>query len=361
MKYRDTSTEGFKRNINNKKLIAFGASEFLQVINDNYSELNLESIICYIVDNDLNKVGKNYILGNSRKEIRALEWLINCNHNEYAILIASERFAYEIFEQLNSIKELDDIDCFCLPTIIMNDSGKSFSLNRIATYNKIPKRIHCFWFSGEEKDSISRKCIESWKKHCPDYEIVEWNASNYDVEKNEFTREAFKACKWAYVTDYARLDVIYNYGGVYLDFDVELLKNIDELLEYRFWAGFGPIRDVELAAFGAEKGNDLVEGMLEIYKYKKFDANAISLRSVQPLIMDSYVKSKGFLINGEFQNINNNILLPRNSFSPRNWFTGEIGNLSEAYGIHHCNGSWNSNKENVLAHISKMKKLEQLF
>ena len=88
----------------------------------------------------------------------------------------------------------------------------------------IPKKIHYFWIGGNPKPESVLYCIDSWKKYCPDYEIIEWNESNYDFTKNEYMRQAYEAKKWAFVTDYARLDVIYKYGGIYLDTDVELIK-----------------------------------------------------------------------------------------------------------------------------------------
>ena len=85
----------------------------------------------------------------------------------------------------------------------------------------IPKKIHYFWIGGNPKPESVLYCIESWKKYCPDFEIIEWNETNYDFTKNEYMRQAYEAKKWAFVTDYARLDIIYKYGGIYLDTDVE--------------------------------------------------------------------------------------------------------------------------------------------
>ena len=91
----------------------------------------------------------------------------------------------------------------------------------------IPKKISYCWFGGNPLPEKITKCIESWKKYCPDYEIIRWDETNYDVNKIPFVRDAYKEKKWAFVSDYARLDIIYNQGGIYLDTDVELVKNID--------------------------------------------------------------------------------------------------------------------------------------
>ena len=93
----------------------------------------------------------------------------------------------------------------------------------------IPKKIHYCWFGGNPMPEKDKKCIESWKRYCPDYEIIRWDESNYDVSKNRYMKEAYEEKKWGFVPDYARLDIIYNEGGIYLDTDVELVKNLDDL------------------------------------------------------------------------------------------------------------------------------------
>ena len=92
----------------------------------------------------------------------------------------------------------------------------------------IPKIIHYCWFGGKEKPKDVLDCIASWKKYCPDYKIIEWNETNYDVHKNQYMSDAYKERKWAFVSDYARIDVVYTYGGIYLDTDVEVIKPLNE-------------------------------------------------------------------------------------------------------------------------------------
>lgn len=103
---------------------------------------------------------------------------------------------------------------------------------------RIPKVIHYFWFGKKEKPPIYHKCIESWKKYCPDYEIKEWTEDNFDININPYVSEAYKKEKYAFVSDYARFYILYNYGGIYLDIDVEILKNIDEFLQEKVFMGF---------------------------------------------------------------------------------------------------------------------------
>lgn len=353
--------EQFLADCKDKKLVAFGASVFLQIITMNYKELNLENTISYIVDNNIEKDGTKYDLQGISIEVHSLQYLLKDDLSNIILLITAECFAYEIYNQLVEINSLQNVICYCLPMLIASneDDEFSYSLSRDKVY--IPKIIHCFWFSGSEKDDLTKKCLLSWKKFCPDYEIMEWNTQNYDVTKNTYMYEAYKHKKWAYATDYARLDVIYKYGGFYLDFDLELLRKLDELLSVDFVAGFGPLRDIELAAFGAKKKSPIVRRMLELYQDKKFDINNLSLSEVQPVLMDKFMKEYGFEINGKFQNINNQIILPRSSFSPRNWFTGEMMDTRNSFGIHHCAGNWITKTEKSNQRNHNMRLLSAIF
>lgn len=94
----------------------------------------------------------------------------------------------------------------------------------------IPKKIHYCWFGGNPLPKSAKKCIASWKKFFPDYEIIQWNEDNYDVNKIQYTKEAYEAKKYAFVSDYARFDILYQYGGIYFDTDVEVIKSFDEIL-----------------------------------------------------------------------------------------------------------------------------------
>ena len=96
----------------------------------------------------------------------------------------------------------------------------------------IPKKIHYCWFGRGEKPKLAKKCIESWKKYCPDYEIVEWNEDNFDIHMNGYTKMCYEQKKYAFLTDYIRLLVVAEHGGIYFDTDVEVVHTIDDLLKY---------------------------------------------------------------------------------------------------------------------------------
>lgn len=134
----------------------------------------------------------------------------------------------------------------------------------------IPKIIHCAWFGGKEKPEVVKKCIKSWKEHMPDYEIKEWNESNFDVNMFEYSKEAYNNKVWGFVADPIRIWALYNYGGIYLDTDVEVYKSFDDLLDNKFFIGFEQPHYFGNATIGAEKGNELLKEILDEYNKKKF-------------------------------------------------------------------------------------------
>jgi len=176
----------------------------------------------------------------------------------------------------------------------------------------IPKIIHYCWFGDGAKSQLIIDCIRSWRKYCPDYEIVEWNESNFNFSGNEYSKSAYENKMWAFASDYARLKIIYENGGFYLDTDVELIKSLDSLREHNFYCGF-EIRDAINTGlgFGATKNSVLVEKMLDEYDKVNF---------TKP--------------DGSFT------IYPTEFFSPKSYETGLIKTTSNTISIHHFNSSW---------------------
>lgn len=138
----------------------------------------------------------------------------------------------------------------------------------------IPKTIHYCWFGRNPKPELFEKCRKSWDRYCPDYEVVEWNEDNFDINMHPYVKEAYDAAKWAFVTDYARLWIVYNHGGIYLDTDVELIRPMDDLMDDHAWFGFEDTGTVNTGlGFGAEKGNKAVEMMMNSYNDVHFLKN----------------------------------------------------------------------------------------
>ena len=135
----------------------------------------------------------------------------------------------------------------------------------------IPKIIHYCWFGQKKLPKDIIKYIDSWKKYCPDYKIIEWNEKNFDINTNQWTKQAYESGKYAFVSDYVRLNAMYEYGGIYFDTDIELIKNIDNFLDCKVLLGFeGNDSAIGTGMMGFEKGNNFLKELLEEYKYKKF-------------------------------------------------------------------------------------------
>lgn len=134
----------------------------------------------------------------------------------------------------------------------------------------IPKIIHYCWFGNGSKDELTLRCIESWKKVCPDYEILEWNESNSDIHANIFVEEAYKCKKWAFVSDYIRLVKLYEYGGIYLDTDVELIKSMDDFLKNNTFFGYAEETCIGSSTIGSVKSSGFIAKLIEHYSERHF-------------------------------------------------------------------------------------------
>lgn len=155
----------------------------------------------------------------------------------------------------------------------------------------IPKKIHYVWVGGNEKNNTIKQCMKTWGKHLEGYEVIEWNENNFDIDSHPFVKAAYKAKKWAYVSDYIRAYVIYKYGGIYLDTDILVLDNFDRFLNNRAFVGFENPQYPFTAVFGAEPGHPLVKDMIEYYdrldEYK-FDFGKNNTISVSDLLIKKY-------------------------------------------------------------------------
>ncbi len=208
----------------------------------------------------------------------------------------------------------------------------------------IPKVIHYCWFGKGELPKIAKKCIRSWKKYCPDYEIVCWTEENFDLTQNRYMQQAYQAGKWAFVSDYARLKILYDHGGIYLDTDVELIKPIDDLLENSGFMGFDEKGIVATGlGFGGEKGNAIVGEFLKDYEDIAFilpdgsyDLTPCPDRNTATL------KRLGMDVSNTNQTFMGTVFLPREYLCPMDYYTGKKTITDQTYSIHHYSASWTS-------------------
>lgn len=222
----------------------------------------------------------------------------------------------------------------------------------------IPKVIHYCWFGKGELPELALKCIDSWKRLCPDYEIKEWNESNFDLNVNDFVREAYEAKKWAFVSDYARLWIVFNYGGVYLDTDVELVKSLDELLDNKCFLGAETTGQVNTGlGFGAEKNNVVVKLLLNEYNNRHFNmSNGVYDMIPCPQKNTAPLKRMGYKYS-EVTTFRTNMVtvFPPEYFCPISYQTGKINITKNTISIHHFSASWIS--EEAMDEADKIAKI----
>lgn len=207
----------------------------------------------------------------------------------------------------------------------------------------IPKSIHYCWFGDKPLPENVEKCISSWKIKCPDYEIFQWDESNYDVNKIPYMSEAYSKEKFAFVSDYARIDIVYNYGGIYLDTDVEVIRPFDDLLQNSCFFGCEMPGVIATGlGFGAEKNHILLKKILKEYENEHFVING-KINSTTCVEYTMKVFSKNEIKKENcIQKYSDAIIFPPEYFCPLNMFTNKITITENTYSIHHYDATWYS-------------------
>lgn len=221
----------------------------------------------------------------------------------------------------------------------------------------IPKKIHYCWFGRGEKSKLAKRCIESWKKYCPNYEIIEWNEDNFDINQNEYTKMAYTEKKYAFLSDYVRLVTVYQNGGIYFDVDVEVVKSIDDLLDNPAFFGFETDKFVATGlGFGAEKGNPIVKTMIDEYD-QLIDGKHGTIGC--PILNTKALQKHGLVLNGEKQKLDYATVFPIPFFNPYDDPTGRLNKTENTYSIHWYGKSWLDKKTIIRSKL--MKPIHRIF
>ncbi|MCK9182906.1 MAG: glycosyl transferase [Fibrobacteraceae bacterium] len=212
----------------------------------------------------------------------------------------------------------------------------------------IPKHIHYCWLSEDPYTTLVQHCINSWIVQLPDYEITLWNSKNFDTESIPWVHHAIQNKKWAFAADYIRLYALYNYGGIYLDSDVEVFKTFNDLLHHPYFMCYekGTHR-IEAAILGFQPYNDLIKKCLHYYESHDFNQNEIIHPITIPFLFQRIIKkdyhinylSDGNPFSKESDTIN---IFPSEYFSPKSYQTKETKITSKSYCLHHFEGAWMS-------------------
>ena len=224
----------------------------------------------------------------------------------------------------------------------------------------IPKTIHYCWFGEKPKSDLAQKCIQSWKKYCPDYEVIEWNEQNFDVNRYPYTKFCYQNKKWAFLSDFVRLVIIAEHGGLYFDTDVELLKSFDDLLWYDAFFGFENDENINTGeGFGAVKGHPAVAAMMQEYLNLQPDAEGTYQPGACPALNTKALLGFGLKLNGERQNLDGIEVLPADFLNPYDDPTGRLQKTDHTYSIHWYSKSWLSKGTVLRSRLTKP--LHRLF
>lgn len=216
----------------------------------------------------------------------------------------------------------------------------------------IPKIIHYCWFGNNPLPKLAEKCIESWKKHLPDYELYLWNEKNFDVNSVPYVKEAYELKKYAFVTDYVRLFALLHQGGVYMDTDVEVIKNLDSFLNLPAFSGFETDIYVPTGIMASEKGGEWVKEQIQYYSGRNFlkpDGQPDMTSNV--LIISKIMSDNGFVLKNGYQVYKNCMhIFPKDYFCPKSG-TGTITLTKNTHCIHHFASSWQPRRVRIKKYI----------
>lgn len=225
--------------------------------------------------------------------------------------------------------------------------------------SNIPKVIHYCWFGKSELPLEAKKCIESWKLNLPNYQIKRWDEDNFDLTCCQYVSEAYRKKKWAFVSDYARFWILYNYGGVYFDTDVEVIKNMNDLINKGSFMGEEYIdRNNECIGINpglgiaAESGLDIYKEILDFYSRIHFIDNngRMNQMTVVEYVTD-IMKKHGLEMSKKIQNIDNIFVYPPEYFGAYNYITKELIMTENTYSIHHYAATWLSKLDKLIIKI----------
>lgn len=328
-----------------KKVIVYGAGLIGQVAAPYwFRQYQMgHNVICY-VDMDTNKQGQTVQLGSREVPIRPLSAL-NEENDGYILLVAVSTFE-PVVEALGQISGTRDAEVYFLPIMLLDIAyaPKAVGVVKSSETQLIPKKIHYCWFGRNPIPAELQACMDSWKRFCPDYEIIRWDEDSYDIHKSPYMEQAYLHKKWGFIPDYARLDILYQHGGIYLDTDVELLRNLDELLYQPAFCGVENWGTVNFGGCsGARPGNPIIRSVLDARKNIPFaqDDGRLNLTTcgcyeTAPLLR------QGLNINGETQTIGDGMMTvyAAEFFHPFDYMSGKTHITRNTFSIHHFSGSW---------------------
>lgn len=336
-------------------IIIYGAGMIGQIVAPYIiNEYKLENEVCYYVDMDEKKQSKKIHLNSKTVSIRPVECLKQ-EKRKFVLIITNSNFV-PVLHSLEKEENLTETIAYILPIMQLQDKQKPQEKKREKSSKQlIPKKIHYCWFSHNPMPKHLEKCIDTWKRYCPDYEIIRWDETNYDISKYLYMKQAYEKKMWGFVPEIARLDILYHHGGIYLDSDVEVLRNLDELLYQPAFCGVEKWGSVDIGGgAGAEPFHPMIKAMLDyrkdipfLYEDGSMNLDTCGCYETVPLIQ------RGLKINDVTQCIGEMTVYSSEHFHPFDYMSGDLTITEKTYSIHHFNGGWLN--EEAIAQRKKTK------
>lgn len=338
---RNCKWDEFLTRLGDRHLYCFGSGELAKWLSAEVCGHDISSRIVAFVDNNELKSG-TYVNVDGR-EIPVMSYQDFLLHrNKDSVMLITNMYYSDILEQMDGEEALSGMECYI--EVFLKEEQAKVSESELFTQNErtIPKVIHYCWFGKQEIPEVYKQYIASWKKYCPDYEIVRWDERNYDYTKIPYTRQAYEAGKYAFVSDYARLDIVYNHGGIYLDIDVEITRNLDLLLGNDMFCGFekGNVVNTGLG-FGAKAGFAKLGEMRAQYHDLNFfrEDGSLTLTACTKYQTD-YLTERGLKRNGKLQIIDGIRVFPRTVLAPFDFYGVDDFTSKETFSVHHYAATW---------------------
>ncbi|MCM1282783.1 MAG: hypothetical protein NC180_06705 [Muribaculaceae bacterium] len=338
MRFSNSNIEELLEKQKAGSLYCFGAGGELAGMLGQFGYLEWNKKLKGIADN--HRCGTTYKIGEAEYPVISPEELRSSIDSEDAILITST-YIYEIYRQLESYPELENTRCYIYRYMACAPLQEQFDWEENKAYS-IPPTIHYCWFGGGSLPDLYKRCMESWRRFCPDYEIKEWNEDNCDLNENLFVRQAYDCGKYAFVSDYFRLKVVYEYGGIYLDTDVELLKNLDPLRKNEAYCGlmFPGVVATGLG-FGAMAHHIIIKRLMDLYQDRVFlKEDGRVYDTPCPELETGAMVKWGMRGGNRTQVLEGMTIYPTQVLNALDGYTGQLYKTENSFSVHHYAGSW---------------------
>ena len=325
-----------------KKIIIYGAGAVGRLVAPYLLKKNgLDHYVVNYVDNDERKHGTFADLNGRKVRIISVEDSLQYNDCLWLITNGNYDAVLSSLEQRDSLKETKYI---ILPKIqsMLTDSKTDTSIIKISETPLIPKVIHYIWLGGNEIPERLQKCIDSWKKVCPSYEIKQWDESNLDLTSNAYVKQAYEMKKYGFASDLLRMVILYKHGGIYIDTDVELIKPLDDMLYQTGFCGVEKWGYVNSGgSMGCAPGNSVVKQIIDYRKNEQFVISDGNLNMTTCGIFETLpLVKKGFRLDNTLQTIDDMNIYPADFFCPFNYMNKKLTISDNTFCIHHFDNSW---------------------